>query len=330
VGERARGPETPAGSPGSAHRGVCGVLVTYNPDPPVLDAAVEAGARELDQLILIDNGSRPEGVASLRSTVARVANLAPPLAPITVRYFARNQGLPIAFNEGSRIARAAGHQFLLLLDQDSVLQPGSVRALLEVYDRWSDRIPIGALEGFNEEPTTLPTDDFLEEHLRRHGPPLEPGLTEDYLATNSGLFIPLARLDQVGPFDESFFLDAVDFEFGLRLRSRGLRLLRVAGARITHRRGDPTEVKLGPFKQAVRRVSPSRHYYVARDVMRTFGRYGRRFPLIGSILLSMPFREAGLVVLFYPDRWAHLRCLALGLLHSVEGVTGEFDPTRRG
>ena len=315
---------------GNASRGVAGVVVTYNPEPAVLDSAVQAAGRELDELILLDNGSKPEGLAAIRAIVDRAAHSPTPVAPITVHYFGRNRGLPMAFNEAIRLARAAGRQFLLLLDQDSILQPGAVRALLDVYDRWSDRLPIGALEGFNEEPTVLPTDDFLEAYLRRHGQPLEPGLTEDYLATNSGLFIPLNQVDQVGGFDESFFLDAVDFEFGLRLRSKGFRLLRVASARIIHRRGNPVEVKLGPFKQALRRVSPSRHYYVARDVMRTFGRYGRKFPLIGSILLSMPFREAGLVVLFYPDRWDHLRCIALGLLHSVQGVSGEYDPLHTG
>jgi GT2 family glycosyltransferase len=310
--------------------GVCGVLVTFNPDGPLLESAVDAATRELDELVLIDNGSRPEAVAAVREILARVSQAEIPRARISPRYFDRNRGLPVAFNEAIRMARAGGHDFLLLLDQDSVLRPDAVRALLDVYARWNARVPIGALEGFNEEPTVLPTDDFLEGYLRRHGPPLEPGLDEDYLATNSGLFIPLARIDEVGGFDESFFLDAVDFEFGLRLRSHGFRLLRVAGARIGHRRGEPTDLRLGPFKGAVRRVSPSRHYYVARDVMRTFRRYGRRFPLIGAILFSMPFREAGLVVLFYPNRWTHLRYIGLGLLHSVEGITGQFPPPASG
>jgi len=330
VDESEHGPGVPTEGEAPARRGVCGVLVTYNPEAPLLDTAVSAAIRELDELIIIDNGSRPEGINSIRATVARVSQTGPPVGRLTVCYFGRNMGLPIAFNEAIRIARAAGHRFLLLLDQDSILEAGSVRALLDVYDRWSSRLPIGALEGWNEEPTVLPTDDFLEGYLRRHGPHLEPGLDEDYLATNSGLFIPLDRIDQVGGFDESFFLDAVDFEFSLRLRSHGLRVFRVAGARIRHRRGDPTELHLGPFKGAIRRVNPSRHYYVARDVIRTFRRYAGRFPLIGSILLTMPFREAGLVVLFYPDRWTHLRCIGLGLLHSLLGITGELHPTASG
>ena len=239
---------------------------------------------------------------------------------MTDRYFPTNRGLPIPFNEGIALARSESDRFVLFLDHDSILQPGAVRRLLEVHDRIASRVPVGGLEAHNEEPFVLPTDDFLSGYLRRRTPPLGGGLTDDFLGTNSGLFVPMEVFDRCGGFDPTYFVDAVDFEFTLRLRAAGLRILQVPDAGIRHQRGEPAEGKAPAFN--VRRERPLRHYYVARDVLRTWGRYWRRFPLIGLILLSMPIRELFLVLMFYPDRRPHLYYLGLGTLDALRGVHG--------
>jgi rhamnosyltransferase len=295
-------------------------MVTFNPDPPLLREALRAAAAQLGHLIVIDNGSAPSAVGDVRRLVDEARLLGP--ARVTERYYPSNLGLPIRFNEAIRIAREAGDRFALFLDHDSVLEPGAVGKLLEVHERLSGKLPLGALGANNEEPFVLPTDEFLAGYWRRRNPGLEDGLSDDYLGINSGLFVPLDVFDRVGGFDESYFLDAVDFEFALRLRSAGGRLLRVAGARIRHRRGE-TAPPLGSARPPpVRWVRPERHYYVARDVLRTWARYWRRFPHIGLLLLSMPVHEAVLVMLFYRDRRTHLYYLGLGTLHALRGVTG--------
>jgi rhamnosyltransferase len=308
-----------------ASRGVCGILVTYNPDPPVLENVLDAAVIQLDHLIVIDNGSRPEAVAEIQRLLGRARARAE--VRVTERYYPSNLGLPIRFNEAIRVARDSGDHFALLLDHDSVLQPETVARLLEVHDQVSGKLPLGALEARNEEPIVLPTDDFLSGYWRRRNPDLAVGLTDDFLGTNSGLFVPLEVVEKVGGFDETYFLDAVDFEFTLRLRTAGGRLLQVAAARIRHQRGEPARPTGSGQSPPVRRIQPIRHYYVARDVLRTWGRYWRRFPLVGLLLLSMPFREALLVMLYYPDRRAHLHYLGLGLLHALRGVRGPLPPT---
>ncbi len=312
-------PSPSVGAPGTRSiRGVCGILVTYNPEPRLLEAVLSEAVTQLDHLIVFDNGSRAETVDHMR----RLAGTARALhgARITEHYYPSNLGLPIRFNEALRIAKGANDRFALFLDQDSVLEPGAVERLLHAHDRVTGRLPIEALEARNVEPVVLPTDDFLAGYWRRRYPPLEADLTDDLLGTNSGLFLPLEVIDRVGGFDESYFLDAVDFEFTLRLRSKGGRVLQVPTARIQHQRG---ELDPGSDRApTIRRVQPFRHYYVARDVFRTWARYWRKFPVVGMLLLSMPFREAVLVLLFYRDRRTHLRFLALGTVHALRGITG--------
>ncbi len=318
-----------AGPPAAGRRpGVCGILVTHEPDEELLREVVGAAVAQLDGLVILDNGSSGPGVDRVRRAQEDAGPPGPSGAAVELRLGERNAGLPARFNEGIAMARAAGHRFVLFLDQDSVLRPGAVDALRSAFERVGGSVAVGALEAVNDEPERFPTDDFLEGHFRR-GTPVAAGaagLVDDYLATNSGLFVPLSSFDRVGTFDESFFLDASDFDFGLRLWTRGLRLLRVPAARIRHRRGESTAVQWAGARWGVRRVTPVRHYYVARDSMRTCQRYGLRFPLIGLYLLSMPFREAALVLLFYRDRRAHLAAIARGLVDWASGRTGPAPP----
>jgi rhamnosyltransferase len=304
--------------------GVCAVLVTYNPDPGPLGAAIDAAVQQVDELLILDNGSGPAGRAAVELAVQQHGSSGPGTAKITVRNFGENRGLPAAFNEAIDFARAHQHRFLLLLDHDSILAPGVVPTLVREYARLSIQHRVGALEAVNVEPVVLPTDDFLEEYLRRRSSSVGDGTTEEFLATNSGMLIPLALVDRVGKFDESYFVDAVDFEFGLRLRSLGWAIYRVPSARILHRRGEPVEARLGRVRWRLRRVAPQRHYYVGRDTLRLSGKYSRKFPLVGLFLLSMPFREAALVALFYPEKRTHLRALGLGMLHALTGVRGPY------
>jgi rhamnosyltransferase len=303
---------------------VCAVLVTYNPDPSMLEAVIQAAVEQVDELLILDNGSDPGAQAEVLAAAQKWGASAPDTALVTARTLGQNRGLAVAFNEAIDFARSRGHEFLLLLDHDSVLAPGAVPTLVREYFRLAPQGFVGAVEAFNEEPSVMPTDDFLEGYLRRRSHSTAAGVTEEFLTTNSGFLLPLAIVDKVGRFDESFFVDAVDFEFGLRLRSSGWAVYRIPSARILHRRGEPTEARVGPLRWRFRQVAPQRHYYVGREALRLSGRYIRRYPLIGLFLLSMPLREAALVVLFYPDKGTHLRALGVGMLHAATGVRGPY------
>jgi rhamnosyltransferase len=314
---------TAVGKGGTKGGTVCAVVVTYNSDAAVMAEVVAAAIPQLDELIVMDNGSAPERAAEIRALLAEVRNH-PARARITERFGGENRGLAIPFNEAIGLARQAGHQYILFLDHDSILAPDTVERLCESYSQLEGRAPLGGIEAYNDEPATLPTDEFLRGHLERKGHGDGAGAVEDFLLTNSGLFVSPDVAKEAGGFDETFFLDALDFEFGLRLWSRGLKVYKVTSARIRHQRG---EAALGQGPGAawqIRRVSPTRHYYVGRDVVRTLRRYGRRFPLIGLILLSMPFRELGLILLFYHDRRPHLHYLGLGVVHGLEGRGGSL------
>jgi rhamnosyltransferase len=315
-------------APGAPPRagGICAVVVTYNSDVTVMEDVLAAASPQVDELIVLDNGSEPIRAGQLRALVERSRERSV-RATLTDRFGRENRGLALAFNEAIDIAHSHGHRFILFLDHDSVLADGAVDRLGEAFDRLRKDGPLGAVEAYNDEPMTLPTDEFLRGHFERTGAVNRTGAVPDYLLTNSGLFLPVQVAKDSGGFDASYFLDALDFEFGLRLWSRGLSVYKVDAARIRHQRGEAATPADSKSAWRYRRVAPVRHYYVGRDVIRTLRKYGRRFPLIGLFLLSMPVREFGLILLFYPNRRLHLHYLGLGVVHGLEGRGGPI-PSR--
>lgn len=278
----------------------CGITATCNPDPEVFKRVADAAVSQLDHLIIIENGSSK----TFRSELSDWCGHGNPggksgLGRTTVVYNESNLGLSKAFNQALKIALPRGHQRIVFLDHDSVLMPGAVSALQTEYSRLEQQYHVGALLALNQEKRNLPTDKFLEGYFRRRGMFSDGNVREVMLLTNSGTFVDSAIFDRVGLFDESYFVDAVDFEFSLRLISRGYRLFAVDSARIEHSRGVLDERKIGGWSWGFHRPAVWREYFVARDTLRTVLRYGRTVPVMGLYLCYVPVRELAASFLFY-------------------------------
>ena len=76
---------------------------------------------------------------------------------------------------------------------------------------------------------------------------------------SSGTLIHRNAIEYVGLFEEPLFIDCVDFEWGWRARSLGVKLLLVREAFFSHTIGDG----LHRYEQL---PSPIRHYYQTRNI----------------------------------------------------------------
>jgi rhamnosyltransferase len=96
-------------------------------------------------------------------------------------------------------------------------------------------------------------------------------------AITSGNLVRVSLFDQIGLYDEGFFIDCIDFDFCLRLRRAGYAVHRVPAALMQHQLGEPVEVP-----NAVRKFyalhSPVRRYYMYRNFMYMAERYLFEFP----------------------------------------------------
>jgi rhamnosyltransferase len=149
----------------------------------------------------------------------------------------------------------------------------------------------------------------------------------------SGAVIPSSTLEKVGVLDERLFIDCVDSEFNLRVRSHGLATLTGKGCNMSHALGHARpmtllgwHVSVAGVKRHVHYHAPFRVYYMTRNSIYLWRRYGRRFP--GWLLRRLRFQlESDVFRLIYgPQKRSQLLALIQGLKDGARGRLGEIDP----
>jgi rhamnosyltransferase len=270
---------------------VCAVAVTYRPEREALNTLAEATRPQVQDLLVVDNGSAPELTAGLGELV-------------TVLRQPAYLGLAAAQNIGISWARSHGHSHVLLLDQDSEPAPDMVASLLKAEtDLLRDGRPVAAVG-----PTFFDPREGRDAPFIRVAFPVsekiysgaQPYVKCDFLIS-SGALISLDLLDAVGAMRADFFIDNVDLEWSFRVRSKGYELYGVSAARMDHRLGDERRPILFGLRRIVRH-SPIRLYYIMRN--RTLLYRMRATPRVWTAqdVIRLPIKFVLFAVLVGPRR----------------------------
>ncbi|HET7728841.1 MAG TPA: glycosyltransferase [Usitatibacter sp.] len=244
--------------------GVFSITVAFNPEPARLLEQLEALRGQVEEAILVDNGSMPPIERALDEAAVRGFDR----RHVRLVRLSENRGIAGGMNVGIGHARGSGAGHVLLLDHDSVPAAGMVERLVEGH-RKAEATPGGAVAAVGprvHDPRDAGEYPFVRlgwthnEHRRCAGP--GEIVACDFLIS-SGALVPMAAVDRVGEFDESLFIDNVDLEWCCRARHRGLRLFGVCDAHLDHRLGDARRPVLGGFGLVVH--SPERLYYMTRN-----------------------------------------------------------------
>ena len=293
---------------------VCGVMVTFHPDLPTLRTAVAAARSQLSELVVVDNAT-PGIAEELADSITA--------GEIVLLAQRSNIGLAAAQNVGIDWARQHSHSHVLILDQDSTPAPGMVDALVAEWTDLSAERPVAAVGPTFHDPREPRPAPFVRiafpmsrklwcDASTRH-------VQADFLIS-SGALIPLAVLDDVGPMDESLFIDNVDMEWSFRARARGYGLFGVCGASLEHRLGDDRTPVLGGLAQVVRH-GPMRLYFIMRNRLALYGM--RHTPRVW-IAQDLPrvFAKFFIFSVLVGPRLTNIRYMVRGLLDGMRGRRG--------
>lgn len=291
--------------------GVCAVVVTYHPDGALLAAQLQALQTQVGCVVVVDNATSGPEVRDLCAAYPQAELLS----------LAENIGLAAALNAGIARARAKqGVAHVLLMDQDSVPEPGMVAALKATLDRQSQRVRVAAVGARFRDPREGTDAPFVRirfpvnRQLRCGG-----GCDDvacDFLIT-SGSLIPLAVLDQVGGMDEGLFIDNVDLEWCFRAVARGYALFGACGARMLHHHG-ATRRHVPGLPRGIVVHPPRRLFYMMRNRVLL---YWRRYTPRQWIAQDIPRVIVKLLLfsLLVSPRRANLRCMLAGLWAGARG-----------
>lgn len=246
---------------------VVAVAVTYRPEEDAIGEVLQRAAAQVGALVVLDNDSPEVDGAHWSERV-------PMPTGVELQREQTNLGLGAAYNRAAAIARQRGARFVMLLDQDSLLEPGCVDALLRHADARAARGPLGAVgptfvDGRSGERAPFVRFGFPLNH-KLHAP-AGGDVDADFLIS-SGSLIPLTALETVGAFDEGLFIDSVDMEWCFRARAAGLQLAGVADARMLHTIGDELVRLPGGGTMFVH--SPLRLYMMTRNRVALWRRPG--------------------------------------------------------
>ncbi|MGQ9368789.1 glycosyltransferase [Azospirillum sp. ST 5-10] len=294
--------------------GVAAVIVTHHPDD-TLAAVLDAALAQTERVVVVDNGSPAVALAAVEAAAARHADR------VEVIRNPGNRGLAAAQNQGLARAVARGARWLLLLDQDSVPQPGMVAALLAALaDGTGEPVGIAAAvprEHAQARPTRFVTS--ADGRRARAEAPEGPVLRHLLYAIASGSLIPATVLAAVGPMREDFFIDYVDFEFALRVRRAGYDIVAVRDAELRHRLGRYEERRLFGRLVAVTHHSARRRYTRCRNRVRLLRLHGHAMPALLCLEMRATVTDLVRVVLFEHGRLAKLAAMGRGIVAGLRG-----------
>lgn len=290
---------------------VCAVMVAHRPDLAVLTTALEALKPQVGTMVLVDDAT-PGG--ALQDFCARQQELHLLALP-------ENRGLAHALNAGIRHARGLpGIRHVLLMDQDSVPEPGMVETLRSMLLRLAETERVAAVgPRFRDlrESTDAPFIRIRFPFNRKLR--CCDGCREIRcdLLISSGCLIPVAVLDVVGGMDDDLFIDNVDLDWCFRAVAKGYSLHGVCTARLRHQLGDARRHIPGVPRGVVVH-SPQRLYYMMRNRVLL---YWRPYTPRRWIAQDLPrvFVKLLLFSLLVPPRRENLRKMLAGLRDGIKG-----------
>jgi len=281
-------------------------IVTFEPDLVRLRENLAAIAPQVDSVYVFDNGS---------SNAAGILDIASRFDALTVIREPANLGIATALNRISERAAADGCSWLLTLDQDSVCPPDMVRVLQEASTERSALVTPYIVDR-NKTPLHGLQLDSLPEVQEFRQPARKSAIT-------SGSLMRLSAWQQVGGFDDRFFIDYVDYDFNQRLLDGGFSILRSNRTHLLHETGAarPTWLRV-PRKDIdgtwrIERFysfghDPFRCYYKARNRVLFTRKHGRKLGITHEGIWQIP-QQIALTLLFEPQRRAKMSAFARGI-----------------
>ena len=226
---------------------VMAVVVTYNPEIPLLGRDLDALVGQVPHVSVYDNGSA--NTADIRALVEGY-----PKVSLVENH--ENLGLPVSYNRAMAEAVDRGYEWLLTMDQDSVLPEGYIEAASAYFDQ-SD-IAVICPRYWDKNVLTL-------EQFRERTPD-EPVSYVDKCISSGSLCRAEAH-ERIGGFDERMFIDYVDFDYCRTALERGYRILQLNRCVMAHSVGESNVVHVLGKTKVVFNHSPMRKYYYFRNKM---------------------------------------------------------------
>lgn len=240
-------------------------IVLYNPEIKRLKENLDAVSSQVEKVYCYNNGLKDEN--AIRELLGKYDD-------VILIGAGKNVGIATALNKLLEQSINDNIEWLLTLDQDSVVCDGMVESL----------------SGLKEEKNVAIICPLIEDVRRKNEKRVVSSNTKedvDFCIT-SGSFMNVKRTLELGGFDDWLFIGLVDDDICYRVKMNGYRIIRNNAVVLNHELGDLTPsrfeelyLRLGELLHCEtikklsykRAVSPMRLYYATRNMVYLKKRY---------------------------------------------------------
>ena len=214
------------------------IIIVYNPKIDLLVKDICSFIKNVDLLIIWQNSVLSDDVREYISSLGNIIFAGNGI----------NQGIPTALNYALSYAIKNGYDYLLTMDQDSVLENFDNYKNTVIKKNQEKSCIVGAYQTFLE--SKLSEDIFSEYKW----------------VITSGTIFPIRLLNEIGGFETSFFIDTVDIEVCIRARKYGYKCYICRTGKLIQKYGVKHTIKM--LNKTINYVvySPDRIYGIFRNL----------------------------------------------------------------
>ncbi|MCG0457761.1 rhamnosyltransferase [Enterobacter cloacae complex sp. ECC445] len=287
---------------------ISSVTVTFNPDILCLEKQFLSLQDQIDTAVIIDNCSR-----NYKDIKELADKFDFKLISLPV-----NMGLSYAQNIGIENAISRGADYLLLLDQDSVLGANFISAMSQIYTQYN----VGILGPSFYDPHTNELywgTNYIGPFIKRTA---IQEITDVTYVIASGSFFSSEVFKRVGKMEEALFVDYIDVEWALRAKKLGYRVAMTNKASMAHTIGDS---RLNLLGRKISVHSPMRRYFLVRN---SFFMIRKPYIPLGYKIreIFLNFVRAGISLILNKEKKKTLMMIFYGV---YDGLSGRFGPFNR-
>ena len=279
----------------------CAVVVSYNPTQQIIEN-VKALIPQVAEILIVDNGSDAGSLRILEELSKESA--------VTVEHNRSNLGIATALNQGVKYASERGYEWLATFDQDSLAPVNYLQTMFDAYNSCEDHKLVAIIAPRYQ--TNTGVISFSKEEDRGQN------FSKIKTTMTSGNLVKIDTFEKVGLFENSFFIDYVDHEFCLRVRSKGLLIIESHKSLLVHSLGNSTIHNFMGMNIITTGHSAIRRYYKYRNLIRTFKKYYWFEPLLLIKDLISLVLEPAKILLFEKEKLLKLKYIGKGILDGLK------------
>lgn len=260
---------------------LAGVVVLYNPGEEV-EENIKSYIEQLDILYIVDNSDKKNNILIKKikenKKICYINNHG-------------NQGIANALNKAAIRAVKTGCDFLLTMDQDSKATSNMLPNMLK-YIKEHDVSNVGIVSPYQKQPNEKNCYSLKEyENM--------------VVVMTSGNLLNLKAYRETGRFLDKLFIDMVDYEYCLRLNSKGYKVIRVNNAILLHAEGEVLT------REGVSKVihSPIRTYYYIRNFLYVRKKYKDKYPDSVKLLQKNCILAARTNLIYGSEKLKRIYCI---------------------